>query len=537
MKRLANTTASPNKSMLWLLGVAFIAALALSIGIAPANVQGSGAIRPGFDANAMSANDDLSTGLVPLGFTINFFGVNYTHLYINNNGNVTFDDVLPDYTPFNLTTTGRVIMAPFFADVDTTGSGSGVVTYGTGMVDGRPAFGVNWINVGYFDANTDKLNSFQLVLIDRSDIAPGDFDMEFNYDQIQWETGDLNNGTNGLGGNSARVGYSNGSGDPGTFFEFPGSGVPGSFLDSNTTTGLIHNSLNSTQLGRYVFYVRSGQVEPTPTPTVTPTPLPTNTPTATPTPTPTPPFPVYRFWGNVKDERGNPLVNVLVQLLAYHPWEKKWRILHKAYTHPDGRFYLYRQEDYLFTRYQVVVEPEQDWVAVNAEAPPPAMIIDNRTIEYEDIPAGFYQENRFTLAKITPTPTATPTPSTGVVQGFVWQDENMDGHRQEGEKGLPGVTVRLREQSSIQRLLAWETNTDDTGFYRFANIPPGVYILSIDHQIGFYPTTETIIEVKAEANTVVEADFGLYVFSDNIYMPLIWQKQALLDSTPPSSSE
>ena len=52
------------------------------------------------------------------------------------------------------------------------------------------AFGVDWVNVGYFSAHADKLLSCQLVIIDRSDIASGDFDMEFNYDKVQWEWGD-----------------------------------------------------------------------------------------------------------------------------------------------------------------------------------------------------------------------------------------------------------------------------------------------------------------------------------------------------------
>lgn len=97
------------------------------------------------------------------------------------------------------------------------------------------------------------------MLIDRSDIAAGDFDIEFNYNSIQWETGQASGGSVVCqGGASARVGFSNGSGIPGTFFELPGSGVPGSFLDSNPSTGLTHNSLNSSQLGRYVFHVHNG---------------------------------------------------------------------------------------------------------------------------------------------------------------------------------------------------------------------------------------------------------------------------------------
>jgi hypothetical protein len=177
---------------------------------------GNGAVLPGFDSNVLPGNDDASTGAVPLGFTVNFFGHNYSSLYINNNGNVTFDSPLSAFTPFDLSSTGHVIVAPFFADVDT--QVGNVVTYGTGTVNGHNAFGVTWPGVGYYATHTNKLNTFQVVLIDRSDIAAGNFDIEFNYDQIQWETGDASGGSNGLGGSSARVGFSNGTGQPGTLF-------------------------------------------------------------------------------------------------------------------------------------------------------------------------------------------------------------------------------------------------------------------------------------------------------------------------------
>jgi hypothetical protein len=220
-------------------------------------VDGLHAVRPGFNTAILPPNDDGSTGSVPLGFTANFFGTSYTSAFVNNNGNLTFDAPLSTFTPFDLSATQRVIIAPFFADVDTrTGN---VLNYGTGTVDGHPAFGVTWPGVGCFAENTSVLNTFQVVLFDRSDIAPGDFDIEFNFDAIQWETGQASGG-NGqcLGGNSARAGFSQGTGQAGTFFELPGSGVQGAFLDSNTSTGLIHGSQNSPQLGRYVFPVRTG---------------------------------------------------------------------------------------------------------------------------------------------------------------------------------------------------------------------------------------------------------------------------------------
>ena len=250
-------------------------ALALSaLGVAASTAQ-AGAVRTdaAFAANELPANDDQSTGLVDIGFAANFFGTTYDQLYVNNNGNVTFDQALGEYTPFDLTSTDTVIVAPFFADVDTSVDDSQPArygqTFGAGVVNGRPAFGVNYINVGYYGSESTnsngeptptKLNSFQVVLVDRSDTGTGNFDIELNYDKIQWETGDASDGIDGLGGSSARAGFSNGTGDAGTFFELPGSAVNGAFLDSNTDTGLIYNSLNSNVPGRYVFQVRSGQV-------------------------------------------------------------------------------------------------------------------------------------------------------------------------------------------------------------------------------------------------------------------------------------
>lgn len=217
------------------------------------------AVRPVTLSDTLPRNDDNSTGLVSTGFTLNFFGFTSTQLYVNNNGNVTFTGPLGIFTPFGLAGANTRIIAPLFADVDTLNLASGVTQYGqVANIDGRNAFVVNWIGVGYFDEKVDKLNSFQLVLIDRSDTGAGNFDIEFNYDQIQWETGDASGGVGGLGGSSARVGYSNGTG---TSFELPGSGVSLSFLDGGPQS-LVANSLNSGVAGRYVFNVRGGVIPP-----------------------------------------------------------------------------------------------------------------------------------------------------------------------------------------------------------------------------------------------------------------------------------
>ncbi len=209
----------------------------------------------------LGPNDDGSFVNVLLPFTLNFFGSSQNIVSVNNNGNLTFglNNSQSIYTPYGLTQPlGFPIVAPFFADVDTRGPGSSVVTFGNVTVDSHTAFVANYVDVGYFNQQADKLNSFQALLIDRSDIGPGDFDIEFNYDRLLWETGSASRGVNGFGGFSARTGFSNGSGAAGTNLELPGSGINGALLDGGPNS-LIATSFNSPVLGRYVFPVRNGR--------------------------------------------------------------------------------------------------------------------------------------------------------------------------------------------------------------------------------------------------------------------------------------
>lgn len=237
-----------------LLAVATLAVFAGAAGTAQGQAFRSNG---GFNTNSLPANDDGSTGLINFGLgNINFFGTTYTSGYVNNNGNITFNMPLSDFTPRGLTGATPPIIAPFFADVDTRGAGSALTSYGTSTVDGHNAFGVNWNGVGYFSGHTDKLNIFQLVLIDRSDTGVGNFDFEFNENQIRWETGDVSGGDNGFGGSCAVAGYSNGNG---TYSQLTGSTVCGALLNGGPNALNTH-SLNSNVAGRYLFSVRNGAV-------------------------------------------------------------------------------------------------------------------------------------------------------------------------------------------------------------------------------------------------------------------------------------
>jgi len=239
-----------------------LSAFAILSMLVPASLQAGAVLNPaGSAANSLAGNDDGSTGAVNLGFTVNFFGANTSTVFVNNNGNVTFTSALSQFTPNGLATgVGQPIIAPYFADVDT--RVGNLVTYGTGTVNGFGAFIVEWPAVGYFFEHTNKLDTFELILMNRADTGAGNFDIEFNYNVMQWETGDASGGFNGLGGVSAAVGYSNGvSGAGNVFFQLPGSLVNGALIDGGVNA-LVTHSLNSSTPGRYDFQVRGGTVVP-----------------------------------------------------------------------------------------------------------------------------------------------------------------------------------------------------------------------------------------------------------------------------------
>jgi len=247
-----------------ILGVVLVAALTLVAPVGAFAVGPNAVMTPsGYAANAVVRGDDTSNLVVNLPFSMNWNGTTYSQIYINMNGNCTFGSGFTDYNPNGSTLAGtnRNIMAPFWADVDSRNTAASQVTYSSTtagsvpQVNGRNAFFVNWVNVARYNNQSTPTNSFQLVVVDRSDTGAGNFDFMFNYDQITWDI------ATAASTRKARAGW----GRAGTGFELPGSGTAqasaSAFSDSSpAATSLIQNSMNSGgKLGRYVWQVRNGQ--------------------------------------------------------------------------------------------------------------------------------------------------------------------------------------------------------------------------------------------------------------------------------------
>ncbi|HEX8516085.1 MAG TPA: nidogen-like domain-containing protein [Bacteroidia bacterium] len=161
---------------------------------------------------AMGPNDDGSSNLINLPFTFCFYGTNYTSCYINNNGNISFGTAYGTFSSNPFPDPNFIMVAPFWADVDTRGTGTVLYTLtSTYMI-------VTWQGVGYYSMMTDKVNTFQLIITDGLDpILPTGNNIGFNYGDMQWTTGAASGGVNGFGGTStgaspATVGLNKGDG-------------------------------------------------------------------------------------------------------------------------------------------------------------------------------------------------------------------------------------------------------------------------------------------------------------------------------------
>jgi len=241
-----NTTQVSHRAKPWRAPV--IAAFVLSALAAPISANATALLTladGSFGTLAMGKNDDGSSSRRNLPFAINFYGNTFNNFFVNNNGNITFNNSLGTFTPSSFPISSRPMIAPYWADVDTRCSSCGDVYVGAVNEDTTI---VTWKDVGYFNAQSDKTNNFQLALRNQLN---GNFDIEFRYDRLEWTTGSASSGTNGLGGTPAQAGFD--AGDNVNFFALPGS-FTNNILDIANTTNVANGAP-----GLWSFSIVNGQ--------------------------------------------------------------------------------------------------------------------------------------------------------------------------------------------------------------------------------------------------------------------------------------
>eukprot|EP00731_Ephydatia_muelleri_P034219 Em0051g11a len=107
-------------------------------------------------------NDDLASSDIVLPTPFLFFGANYSTVFVNNNGDLSFNVpwTVTGSTAFPIST--YPVVAIYQADVDTRANDIRALT-GT-SVSLQWLFIATWDHVGYYNHETDKTNTFQAVL-------------------------------------------------------------------------------------------------------------------------------------------------------------------------------------------------------------------------------------------------------------------------------------------------------------------------------------------------------------------------------------
>lgn len=214
--------------------------------------------------NTSSTPINITSVFGPQGLFIG--GQNYTRIFVNENGNLSFTGPVQANLPAALATQyyGPMI-APFWANVITTGgalTSPGGASQGTNRVyydldtEAR-AFTATWDDVGVNGSGARM--AFQVRL---TDAGHGDFDIAFLYEDI----GVLSPTMNG----APRAGFNLGRMPAGqTNFEMPGSGNVAQMMETESLAG------NTGLAGLWTWHIRSGvvtEIAPPPPPPEEPPP-------------------------------------------------------------------------------------------------------------------------------------------------------------------------------------------------------------------------------------------------------------------------
>ncbi|XP_014350371.1 alpha-tectorin, partial [Latimeria chalumnae] len=215
--------------------------------------------------------DDGSSPGIPLHIQLTFLGTSYRTIYVNNNGVISFNTQLTQFTPEAFPLLGsNPFIAPFWADAHN-GIRGDIYYRQTSNPEilqrasrdirryfrDQTFFSASWIFIAtwnrvtfYGGSSSTPVNSFQAVLI--SD-GTSTFAM-FNYGHISWTTGTASGGDplTGLGGVAAQVGFNGGNSS--NYFSLPTS-------RTNEVVN-IEETTNVNLPGRWIFRIDGKQIDP-----------------------------------------------------------------------------------------------------------------------------------------------------------------------------------------------------------------------------------------------------------------------------------
>ena len=235
------------------------------------------------------------TGAFPSG--LKFYNGTYTHLWINNNGSISFSGGIMTFTPDAFPGAPQPMIAPYWADVDTrtasecnSGSYPSGGSYPAGAVCMNPATDgvwwsikpgqmvITWDHVGLYRCQTTPTMTFQIILTTSAACGGGtsgmDFDIEFRYNQCGWEAGEASGapaggfcsaGTAGVSCTPAQAGFDSaqGTNEPAAdYASLPDSrmaGISTELCDNSNLTPAVPGDWKFSVIGGNIMCPTAGQ--------------------------------------------------------------------------------------------------------------------------------------------------------------------------------------------------------------------------------------------------------------------------------------
>jgi hypothetical protein len=142
---------------------------------------------------AISLSDD-ACHYVPLDFTFTFYGRPYNGVWVNSNGNITFNGCFTSYSGTVIPRQGVIIAAPAFGDWNPSVSGQ-VYVNSTGSA-GRRIFIATWLNIPEYSPHNSGKSSFQVQLHEANSVLLFSY-WNMGTDGINWTAGDMSAGIAG----------------------------------------------------------------------------------------------------------------------------------------------------------------------------------------------------------------------------------------------------------------------------------------------------------------------------------------------------
>lgn len=141
-----------------------------------------------------------------LPFQFCFYGNPYNQVWMNNNGNISFNSGISTFSSMAFPSAGNTMIAAFWADFYLTNGGTMHATI-------TPTAAIfNWVSMGYFNNQSDKVNTCQIVITNGLDPLVIEGNTAIHFADMQWTTGSASSGVGGFLGTPATVGANAGNG-------------------------------------------------------------------------------------------------------------------------------------------------------------------------------------------------------------------------------------------------------------------------------------------------------------------------------------